>query len=488
MAGIGFSLKKLFQKKGVFNLCRAYGYAGLICAGPMILGVVLLVSIAFLSQLAGMSRHDRELLNCMLTYCLLASLTTTSIFNMTVTRYVSDMLYEEKPERIMPSFYGSIGIMLVGGCLLWGVFLHFSGVRILYRLLCLWFYAILIVTWMEMNFLTALKDYKALVVDFAVSLGLGLFLALLLVLFRQVNIATLFLCVILAYGLLMALYFRQLLKYFPESEGSKFSFLRWFDKYRSLAFTGMFVNLGLFAHLVIMYFGPLRVQVEGLFYGAPMHDVPALCAFFSILITTVNFVTSVEVRFYPQYRNYYSLFNDNGSIMDIKQAENEMISVLRQELAFNAHKQLIATLLFIVIGSIVLETLPLGFNDTSMGIYRLLCAGYRPILAHAVRYDCLYRQLSRAKELTLIGCFLQVNSQSVTGAGGWTVKRMTNALLKEGIVHFVATDAHRAQGRRSVHLQKCAAFLERKYGRPCAEALLFRNARALLENREIEEI
>ena len=53
-----------------------------------------------------------------------------------------------------------------------------------------------------------------------------------------------------------------------------------------------------------------------------------------------------------------------------------MLSVLRQELAFNAHKQLITTLLFIVIGSIVLELLPLGFNDTSMGIYRLLCAGY----------------------------------------------------------------------------------------------------------------
>lgn len=125
-----------------------------------------------------------------------------------------------------------------------------------------------------------------------------------------------------------------------------------------------------------MYFGPLQVQVEGLFYGAPMHDVPALCAFFSILITTINFVTSVEVRFYPLYRNYYSLFNDNGSIRDIEQAEDEMLSVLRQELAFNAHKQLITTLLFIVIGSIVLELLPLGFNDTSMGIYRLLCAGY----------------------------------------------------------------------------------------------------------------
>lgn len=376
MAGIGFSLRKLFQKKGIFNLCRAYGYAGLVCAGPMILGVVLLMSIAFLSQLAGLPRHDRELLNCMLTYCLLASLTTTSLFNMPVTRYVSDMLYEEKPRKIMPSLYGSIGIMLVGGCILWGIFLHFSGVRMVYKLLCLWFYAILIVTWMEMNFLTALKDYMVLVGDFAISLGLGLFMALLLVLFRRVSITTLFLCVIFAYGLLMTFYFRQLLKYFPNSEGSIFSFLRWFDKFRSLAFIGAFVNLGLFAHLVIMYFGPLQVQVEGLFYGAPMHDVPALCAFFSVLITTINFVTSVEVRFYPQYRNYYSLFNDNGSIMDIEQAEKEMISVLRQELAFNAHKQLLTTLLFIVVGSIVLELLPLGFNDTSMGIYRILCTGY----------------------------------------------------------------------------------------------------------------
>ena len=55
-------------------------------------------------------------------------------------------------------------------------------------------------------------------------------------------------------------------------------------------------------------------QVKGLFYGAPSHDVPALIAFLTILITTVNFVVSVEVNFYPKYRNYYSLFNDGGTI------------------------------------------------------------------------------------------------------------------------------------------------------------------------------
>lgn len=376
MAGIGFSLKRLFSKKGFFSLCRAYGYAGIICAGPMILGVILLTGIAMVARLGGMSQHDRELMNCMLTYSLLASLTVTSWFNMATTRYVSDMLYEEKTEKIMPSFYGCCSIMLVAGGIAYGIFLHFSGVAFKYKAVCLWFALILIVVWMEMVYLTALKDYKAIVLAFCVSLMFGFFLALVLVIFGRVSVVSLMLCVIVAYGILMAWYFKLLLDYFPKSDGSKYSFLRWLDRYRSLAFTGGFVNIGLFAHLVIMYFGPLRVQVEGLFYGAPMHDVPALFAFVSILVTTINFVTSVEVRFYPKYRNYYSLFNDNGSIRDIEQAESEMLGVLKRELTFSGHKQLIAAIIFIVLGSYALEWLPLGFTDVAVGIFRFLCAGY----------------------------------------------------------------------------------------------------------------
>ncbi|MFR4710862.1 MAG: exopolysaccharide Pel transporter PelG [Blautia wexlerae] len=31
MAGIGFELKKLFSRRGLFASFRAYGYAGIIC-------------------------------------------------------------------------------------------------------------------------------------------------------------------------------------------------------------------------------------------------------------------------------------------------------------------------------------------------------------------------------------------------------------------------------------------------------------------------
>ena len=88
MAGIGFELKKLFKKSGLAATARAYGYAGIICAGPMILGIVLLLGIMFLCNQTGGTRFERELLICMVTYSLLASLTVTSFLSMVVTRFL----------------------------------------------------------------------------------------------------------------------------------------------------------------------------------------------------------------------------------------------------------------------------------------------------------------------------------------------------------------------------------------------------------------
>ena len=48
MAGIGFELKKLFNRQGLFASFRAYGYAGVVCTGPMLLGIVLLLGVMYL--------------------------------------------------------------------------------------------------------------------------------------------------------------------------------------------------------------------------------------------------------------------------------------------------------------------------------------------------------------------------------------------------------------------------------------------------------
>ena len=123
MAGIGFELKKLFQKRGLAATVRAYGYAGVICTGPMLLGIVLLVGVSFLCDQTGATRHNRELLICMITYTLLASLTVTNFFSMVVTRYIADMLYEERHEAILSSFWGSTGDI---ACCRWNYVWDFS--------------------------------------------------------------------------------------------------------------------------------------------------------------------------------------------------------------------------------------------------------------------------------------------------------------------------------------------------------------------------
>ena len=140
MAGIGFELKKLFQKRGLAATAKAYGYAGVICTGPMLLGIVLLVGIAFICDHTGATRHNRELLNCMITYTLLASLTVTSFFSMVVTRYIADMLYEERHEAVLSSFWGSTALLLVVGGIMYGIFLLFSGINLIDQFLCLEFF------------------------------------------------------------------------------------------------------------------------------------------------------------------------------------------------------------------------------------------------------------------------------------------------------------------------------------------------------------
>jgi uncharacterized membrane protein len=127
---------------------------------------------------------------------------------------------------------------------------------------------------------------------------------------------------------------------------------------------------------MIMYFGPLHRRIMGLFFAAPSYDIPSLTAFFSILITTISFVTSVEVRFYPEYRQYYSLFNDKGSISDIEAAEDRMVEVLSRELSYCGCRQIVSTVLFVVFGGFIMDILPLGMMDLGKGIFRTLCVGY----------------------------------------------------------------------------------------------------------------
>ena len=376
MAGIGFELKKLFHKKGVLNTTKAFGYATVICAGPMLLGVLLLLGVMLLCSLFSVSNFHRELLICMITYTLLASVTVTSFFSMVVTRYVADMLFEENNGAVLPCFWGSTVIMLAVGGVLYGIFLCISGATLAQGLLCFVLFGELIVVWNAMSFLTAIKDYKGIFLSFLTSVAVSILLGAVLLLLGAPAVEALLFSVSVGYGIMMIWNVILLHRYFPHTELGAFTFMKWIDSFLPLALSGLFMNIGMFSHLVIMWCSDIQVHVHGLFYGAPWHDVPALLAFMTALITTVNFVVSVEVNFYPKYRNHYSLYNDKGTIKDILQSQQEMLDTLKTEVFYTALKQLLFSAACIALGGYVFDLLPLGFNEIMRGYFRTLCVAY----------------------------------------------------------------------------------------------------------------
>jgi Predicted membrane protein len=376
MAGIGFELKKLFSQNGIILKARANLYASLVVAGPMIMGVLLLLGAKFVSAFGGASNHQQDLIVVIITYSLLFSLLLSSLLLFVLARYVADMLYINADHHILPSLYGAVSLLLVAGAFLWSIFLHFSGLEIRYGVYSFVLFCEGLVVWTQINYITAIKEYRGILVGFIIGILTGLLIGLLLVMVKYDVVASVLAGACIAYGILIVDFTWVLHKFFPLGSGNPLKFLEWIDEYPHLLFVGFFSTLALFAHLIIMWTGPWGMQVHGLFYHAPQHDIPALFAFATSLVTIVNFVTSVEVNFYPKYRIYFGLLNGEGSLSDIEKAYEDMLAVLKQELFYLAIQQVFVTIFAVVVIGEILVYFPLGFTSVMIGTFRILAVGY----------------------------------------------------------------------------------------------------------------
>ncbi|MBQ4264943.1 MAG: hypothetical protein IJB85_05475 [Clostridia bacterium] len=69
--------------------------------------------------------------------------------------------------------------------------------------------------------------------------------------------------------------------------------------------------------------------------------------------------------------------------------------------------------------------------------------GYLPIIAHPERYRYIQRDLGVAQEMCDLGCELQVDAGGLLAPLLSDERRTARKLLKEGMVSYVASDAHR---------------------------------------------
>ncbi len=81
-------------------------------------------------------------------------------------------------------------------------------------------------------------------------------------------------------------------------------------------------------------------------------------------------------------------------------------------------------------------------------VARCLQAGIVPILSHPERNQGIIRQPKLLEPLLHLGCLMQVTAGSLLGEFGDEARRTAEWLAKHRWIHFLATDAHRADRRR----------------------------------------
>jgi protein-tyrosine phosphatase len=108
----------------------------------------------------------------------------------------------------------------------------------------------------------------------------------------------------------------------------------------------------------------------------------------------------------------------------------------------------------------------------------------RPIVTHPERNAILQGQPGRLASWVRIGCFVQVTAGALTGDFGPKSKNDAMRWIGQGLVHFVASDAHNMRWR-PFRLQPAYDAVRERFGDNTARALFVDNPLAAFEGREL---
>jgi protein-tyrosine phosphatase len=116
---------------------------------------------------------------------------------------------------------------------------------------------------------------------------------------------------------------------------------------------------------------------------------------------------------------------------------------------------------------------------------RMLGGGTTPVITHPERNALLARSLDQIAKWVDAGCRVQVTAHSFLGRFGRRAKAAAVRLMEQGLVHFIASDAHNTERRPPV-MDDAYRYIASSYGNACAEALFVGNPSAVLTGREVD--
>lgn len=378
MAGIGTKLSNIFEKDTVTTDLIGFGYSSISTVAPMFAVILNILLMGHFLKFSELGFVERELFSCTVLYIFIFALLTASPFNSVLSKYISDVIYEERYEDIRPCYYLGLLMNLLLSCLLGIPFClreHFVGkVDVFYVFIGYCGYIALVLVFYSMLYLSIAKDYQ--------KISLFFFLGML-----EAFLLSLFLRYVMRWGiresmlfaLMTGFYFIAFLeiavvkRYFGRSSNRYRSVLRYFRKYWQLVVSNFFYTLGLYIHNFVFWTTDMKLVLVRTFVCNQPYDMATCLAMFTNLSATVIFITRVEMHFHGKYKGYSEAVI-GGKGADIDTAKREMFRQLSAELVNLMRIQFIITSVVYLLCVVFLPGF--GISWLTMRIYSCLVAGY----------------------------------------------------------------------------------------------------------------
>lgn len=378
MAGIGVKLNKIYQKNTITTNIAGFFYSTVVTIAPVLVVILNLMLMQKVLKFHTVRFIDRELFSCTVLYVFIFALLTTSPFNAVLSRYLSDVIFEERFEDVQPCHRVGLLTNLCFSCLFAIPFCFWEhlvgGVPIYYVFTGYCCFVSLVMVFYNMLYLSICKEYQLISFYFLMGMITAFVSSLF---FRHVCRLPVGYSMLLAlaagFFLIAVLEWVKIRQFFPENSEQYQRVFEYFRKYWQLILINFLYTLGLFIHNFVFWTTDMAMHLVKTFVCNQPYDMATCLAMFTNISASVIFISRVEMYFHERYRAYAdALFGGRG--LDISNTKRRMFRQLGSELMTLVRLQFIVSVVVYLVFVIFLPRM--GYAGLVIRIYPMVAAGY----------------------------------------------------------------------------------------------------------------
>ena len=378
MAGIGVKLNRIYNKNTITTDIIGFFYSTVVTIAPVLVVIINLMLMQKVLKFNTVRYIDREIFSCTVLYIFIFSLLTTSPFNAVLSRYMSDVIFEERYEDVQPCHRVGLLINLCFACLfaipfcLWEHLV--GGVPIYYVFTGYCCFVSLVMVFYNMLYLSICKEYRLISFYFLVGMITSFLLSVFLRYVCKVSITySMLLALTAGFFLTTVLEWAKIHQFFPDNSEEYKRVFEYFRKYWHLILINFLYTLGLFIHNFVFWGTDMAMHLVRTFVCNQPYDMATCLAMFTNISASVIFISRVEMDFHERYRAYAdAVFGGRG--IDIRNTRKRMFRQLGSELMTLVRLQFIVSVFIYLIFIIFLPRM--GYAGMVMRIYPMVAAGY----------------------------------------------------------------------------------------------------------------